>query len=245
MATSSDIDALSSDMAEDMRAARELLGGGHQAELPPGLEALRKRVDADLDREKGLMATLRDRPTPQRIALVLLLTGLLVGVTAAAAPRGELADYPIVRMAIVLVALSGVTGVAIWRLLRPLHLPKPSTASTRLLLVAGVLAPTVAALWPLYGHVGHDPGHGMAFAVGCGRCMAFGAVMGAPVLALATLMRRSRVDGAAVVALAGVAAGLVGNLTLQLHCPVTDPIHLLLAHASLALILGVVALRWR
>lgn len=245
MATSSDIDALAPDMADDMRAARELLGGSPAAELPPGLAALRARVDEDLEREQGLLATLRALPTPQRIGLVVILTGLLMGLTAVVTPRGEMADYPVVRMVVVLAVMGAVMAVAVWRLLRPLHLPKPSSTATRLLLVAGVLAPTVAALWPVYGHAGHDPGHGLSFAMGCGQCMAFGAVMGAPVLALATMLRRAKVDGAAVVALAGVAAGLVGNLTLQLHCPVTDPLHLLLAHASLALILGVVALRWR
>lgn len=245
MATSSDIDSLAPEMAEDMRAARDLLGGGRGVELPPGLEALRQRVDADLDEEKGLLASLRARPTPQRIALVIVVTAVLMAVTAVAMPRAEIAEYPVLRMGIVLATLSTVMAAAVWRLLRPLHLPKPSASSTRLLLVAGVLAPTVAALWPLYGHVGHHAGEGMHFALGCGRCMAFGAVMGAPVLALATMLRRARVDGAAVVGLAGVAAGLVGNLTLQLHCPITAPLHLLLAHASLAVLLGIVALRWR
>jgi len=243
MATSSDIDSLAPDMAEDMRAARDLLRG--QENEPPSLDALRRRVDADLEKETGLLAGLRARPTAQRIGLVLTLIAVMVGITAGVTPRTDLADYPALRMAVVLLVLSGVTSAAVWRLLRPLHLPKPSITSTRLLLVAGVLAPTVAALWPVYGHVGNEAGEGLQFALGCGRCAAFGAVMGAPVLALATMLRRARVDGAAVVALAGVSAGLAGNLTLQLHCPITDPAHLVLAHAGLALVLGVVALRWR
>lgn len=79
----------------------------------------------------------------------------------------------------------------------------------------------------------------------CFKCIGFGGATGAAILALAFLMRRAQVDGAAVAALAGVAAGLTGNLTLQLHCPIVDPTHLILAHAMLLVIFGAATAMWQ
>jgi hypothetical protein len=81
--------------------------------------------------------------------------------------------------------------------------------------------------------------------VECLRCAAYGAAMGAPILAVALLARRTSVEGAAAAALAGVAAALAGNLVLHLQCPNTDVSHQLVAHCGLLLLLpAVVALAW-
>jgi hypothetical protein len=81
------------------------------------------------------------------------------------------------------------------------------------------------------------------FARECGRCAAFGAVMGLPVLAFALLARRAHVEGV-VASLAGVAAGLTGNLALQLHCPNTNVAHQLLGHWVVLLVLPLATVVW-
>jgi hypothetical protein len=106
----------------------------------------------------------------------------------------------------------------------------------------GVLVPCVLTLIPL-DHHGVAAGEGAIFALECGRCAAFGAVMGLPVLVLALLARRSRLEGV-VAALAGVAAGLTGNLVLQIHCPNTNVVHQLLGHWVVLLFLPVATAIW-
>ena len=109
-----------------------------------------------------------------------------------------------------------------------------------MLLIVGAAMPFLLVLIPIE-HIGAQPGEGGAFVVLCLKCFSFGLVFGLPVLLLAYATRRANVDGAGVVALAGVAAALTGNLALHLHCPVTDVAHIMLGHASLVFFLGLTA----
>lgn len=231
-----------SDLEQDIEACRGLIGA-------PGADgedvgALRSRVESDLAAEQGFVAKLRAMRTPNRIGLILLLAVAVTVISVVATPRSDLAQFPVGRMAATLLLLAAVTSAAAWRLLRPLHAPPPTVWASRALLAAGVLLPAVIAAIPM-DHVGAAPGEGAAFAVHCSKCLAFGGVMGFPVLFVAFLARRSRVDGAAVAALAGVVSGLTGNLALQMHCPITDPMHLLGGHALLVVVLGVAVAAWR
>lgn len=208
------------------------------------LSALQSRVEADRSGDTGLGGRLRALSTSRRILLVMTVVVLVTAVAFVTTPRPDLAHYPAARMALSLGLLVAVTGAAAWRLLRPLHLPPPGVWTSRALLVIGVLTPCVLALVPIH-HPGAPAGEGVAFAAACGKCLGFGAALGLPVLFLAFWARRARIDGAAVAALGGVAAGLTGNLTLQVHCPITESTHLLLGHAGLLVVLGAVAARWQ
>lgn len=231
------------ELQRDMEALEGLARDGEVSEAD--LDALRQDVDQLLDAETGVGAELRARATGQRITIVVAAVVLLCVGVGVGTPRFELTSYPVIRMAAVLGLLGALTAVATWRLLRPLHLPPPSVTSSRLLLGAGLLIPFVIALIPVHDHVGGPAGEGLGFAVACFKCLGFGGATGALILALAFLMRRAAVDGAAVAALAGVAAGLTGNLTLQLHCPIVDPTHLVLGHAMLLVVFGVATARWQ
>jgi len=232
------------ELQSDLDALEELAGKG-EGDEELDLDALRHDVDALLDEERGFLAELRSRGTGQRIAIVVAAVVLISVGTVLATPRTDLATYPLGRMIAILVALGLLTGMATWRLLRPLHLPPPSPTSNRLLLLAGLLTPVVVDLIPLHDHVGGAAGEGMSFVTACLKCFGFGGVTGALVLVVAFMMRRARVDGVAVAALAGVAAGLTGNLTLQLHCPIIAPAHLLLGHAMLLLVFGAATALWQ
>jgi hypothetical protein len=208
------------------------------------LAELRGRIAADLEGEKTFLGRLRALKTIQRTALVIGMMIVVTVLTVATTPRHDLAAYPMGRMAAALLVLAFVSGAASWRLLRPLYAPPPNVWVSRSLLIMGVLTPVVLALMPL-DHAGGAAGEGAAFAAACGKCLGFGGILGLPVLVLAFLVRRAHVDGAAIAALAGVAAGLTGNLTLQVHCPITEPTHLLLGHALLLAVLGVGAALWK
>jgi Negative regulator of sigma F len=232
-----------SELQRELDACRKLVG---QADGPADdLGPLEAEVTNLVTSETGTRATLRALVTGQRIGMLVAAVVVLGAITAAVTPRMDLASYPKGRMAAVLVLLAVLTTVATVRLLRPLHLPAPSLMSSRLLLLAGLVTPFVVSIVPLHDHVGGPAGEGMAFAIGCFKCLGFGGALGLPVLLLAFAMRRATVDGAAIAALAGVAAGLAGNVTLQLHCPIVDPLHLVIGHALLLVIFGTAAALWQ
>lgn len=235
-------DSLEPELQRDMDACRVALGGGMGEPIDVG--SLRQRVEHDFAAEQGFVARLRAMRTSHRVMLMLALVAAVVVANVALTPRVDFAAYPSGRMAFALALLASVTAGASWRLLRPLHAPPPSLWVSRLLLVAGVLLPCALSMIPM-GHVGAAAGEGSQFVVGCGKCFGFGAAMGFPVLALAFFARRAHVDGAAVAALAGVAAGLTGVLALQVHCPITDPLHLLIGHALLVAALATATALWK
>lgn len=236
------------DPLRELEACEQLARRGLEAELEEAIaDSIRGEITERIAAERGLVATLRALPTSQRLAGIVLASLAVTVLAWLMMPRADMDHYPRGRMLITLGALFGLTVAANLRLLRPLHLPKPPAWTGAVLLLAGIAAPIVLAVVPLtaFGHEEFAAGEGGAFAVGCFKCLSFGAVLGLPVLLLAGLMRRANVDGAAIVALGGVAAGLTGNLTLQVHCPIVDTGHLLLGHASLLFILIAAILLWR
>jgi hypothetical protein len=175
--------------------------------------------------------------------LVWSLVATLVIAAALLLPRRvDLAEYPLWRMVFTIATFSVLAGAATWRMLRPLHLPPARPWIGPTLLAIGVLVPCILALIPL-SHQGVKAGEGAVFALECGRCAAFGAVMGLPVLVLALLARRTHVEGV-IASLAGVAAGLTGNLVLQLHCPNTNISHQLIGHWAVLLVLPIATALW-
>ncbi len=234
------------ELEREIEACRALVRDGEAAgdDLSDGdLGPLRRGVDGALAAEQGMLARLRAMPTSRRLTLVVLLSVAVTVASVVFTPRVDLAVYPSWRMLGSLALLGMVTAAAAWRLLRPLYAPPSPLWVSRGLVVAGVLLPVALALIPMQ-HVGVAADEGSRFALGCGKCLAFGGAMGFPVLLLALLSRRSRIDGAAVTALAGVAAGIAGNLTLQVHCPITEPVHLLIGHALLVVLLAGAAVIW-
>jgi hypothetical protein len=239
-----------------MAACQKLVsrGSGDSPDLGP----LRRDVDRLLAGERGVLAWLRSLPTGQRLAMVLFMavvTAIAALAVLPANPRPGLEVHSPERLAVTLAALFLLTAVATWRLLRPLHQPPPPRWQSALLVAAGLFMPVVLALAP---HGASAQEHAVIYAAEEGAtflrnsllCFTFGAVLGLPVLVVAMLLRRADIDGAAVAALAGVAAGLTGNMALQLHCPNTTPKHLLLGHATLlvalvAAVAGATTLRRR
>jgi len=232
-----DIDACEAAVLDELQAERS-----DSSEIAP----LHENVNSLIEQERGVIATLRALSTSRRIALVIGLATTVTLLALVVTPRPDMEIYPAPRLIVSLALLGLLTAAALWRLLRPLHQPAPAPWTGTVLLVAGVLAPVVMALVPLslVDH-GHPAGTGINFTISCCKCLGFGGVLGLPVLLLATLVRRARVAGAAIVALGGVAAGLTGNLTLQVHCPIIDPLHQLLGHASLLVFLMAIAIIWQ
>ena len=105
-------------------------------------------------------------------------------------------------------------------------------------LFAGALVPGL-----LPGMTGHPP------TVAHVMCAANGLFMALPATAVVLLLDRSRNPASWRVLLAAGAAGMSAFGMGAWHCPSVDPFHLIVAHAGLGAVLGLVVLgprrRWR
>ena len=218
---------------EPLRPERlELLGVG-PSPVPPPLVA---RVREALAGEIGPAASLRALTTSLRVGAGVVVIALLSLVVLAVTPRHDLAAYPSLRMALALGIFAALGLMAVWTTLRPLHQPEVSTRG-HLGLSFAVLASIVAmALLPdAYSGAGLHVHVSAPVLDAAWRCLVFGVVTGAPFVLAARILDRAGLKGRTHLHFAGATAALTGNLTLQLHCPLTDPLHLLLGHATVVL----------
>lgn len=227
------------------------------ADSPPLRDALRDRAGASevelqamwegtqsaLAREAHWSRSLSHLPTGQRVALLALSVAMLVGGVVVFAPRPDLAagaagDVPPMLGGAGLVVLLGL-----WLGYRPIH---RTALPGWVQLGAGAAALAVAWL-PLWWPSGVGQGGmqavfatGLAHCVRAMGCFAWGGVVG--LILLGVLVLANRGDRRVSRSPAGLflAAGLVGTVAVQVHCPVSDPAHVALGHSSvLTLLLAV------
>ncbi|NCG20337.1 MAG: hypothetical protein GWP91_15115 [Rhodobacterales bacterium] len=193
------------------------------------LQKMAATVQDQLQQESGVRSTLQRWSTPKRIAALLTLSAVIVVATGFGAPRADLSVYPAERMASMALALLMAGLLTVFRALRPLS---DSRATPWLILATGLLLPVIFAGLPA-AHLDHpDALIHDNFLAKTATCFAFGALGAAAVGKLAHFLdRRSFIDLQAGIMVAA-AGGIVGNLALQLHCPITAPLHLLLGHAT-------------
>ncbi len=204
-------------------------------------DALFGELEQALDTEGGLRARTRSWPGPARTALLVLGAFGVVGLVALVRPRMDLDHYPMGRMLLFAVLTGGLTAFVLPLLSRPTHAPPPRTGPWPLALALAV--PVALAVLPAAHGVGHSA---HSFLASAAFCFAFGTAAGLPALLLAWLVERQDPQPLARALLAAAAAGLVGNMALQVHCPITTPLHLLVSHAVIgAVLVALVFLRRR
>ncbi|MEM9729327.1 MAG: hypothetical protein AAF997_12125 [Myxococcota bacterium] len=209
---------------------RELEAG----ELPAD-GALMDRMFSELKTEceksdKSLIGYLRSRSTMARRAIILIVfTGL--GVFA-------LLKLPMVEESMrdtswvgTLIAFLVLLVVAMMVVTRPVHRPELPRWQIVCLVCFAVGATVIAAFIP--GSSAHAATHQHASGVMAGICMGFGILLGIPVYAVLRLVDRGNAFGSLV---AAAAAGLAGNLLLKAHCAIDTTSHVLLGHASVAVL---------
>lgn len=208
-----------------------LLGAG--AEPAPDLVALRAGLAARLERERGALGWLRSRPTWMRFLVLLVIAGagpvVLSGLNGWPL-REDLRALWMPRYVAEAALLALIFLAGAWSALRPVQRPatRPLTAVLALLL-ALVVALTLALL-----PQAHQAEHPLEPASACFRA---GLQFGLPLAVCALLL--ARWVSWPVIALTGLAAGTLADLTLHLICPDPRPMHLLLGHASVvALFVG-------
>lgn len=201
---------------------------------PATAERIYDDVRAECDAEDAKWTGfVRSRSTTVRRGILgsvfLLLTVIAVGLFPMVDPAQRTAAWWIT-----LALYSGLIVTCVWAATRPLHVPplSPSWVGTIVFLVLGACIGTAFV-----------PFNPSAIAMGSmfGGCMGTGLLLGVPVFGLVRLFDRGNTFGALM---AAAAAGLAGNLWLKANCPVDATAHVLLEHASVALIfvLGLLAI---
>jgi len=227
-------------LGADAELARGVVGVPAPAaeDLGPLLAAVERRID----QERGPVAWLRSRPTPLRHVLGALLPLAIVAWILIAKRRPDLAVYPAPRLLLTVLVYAGLLGAVVRSTLAPLQ-ERALAARTRWLLVAAaLLVPFLVAALP-QAHAAHAAslaGAGDDFARRALACFGFGEALALAVLVAWAALARDAHHGVKTAALAAVGAGLAGILALELHCPITHPLHLLVGHATVGLALALV-----
>ncbi len=166
-----------------------------------------------------------------RLALALgtvLATAVGLG---AATMRPDLATVPMGAAAVQLAALAVAVGVGVALVSRPPWRAPLSPAAHRGGMAALWAVPALALVLPLSEPVGLS---GLAAATLA--CLGFGSVMVVlSVGVFGALFRRDTLLSARW-PLAAATGAMAGNLALVLHCPLSDPGHVLLGHVALGLL---------
>jgi hypothetical protein len=205
--------------------------------LPAPPDALFAAVESEVAAEQGLAARLRSLPTARRLLLAVGWAALLVTAAALATPRAAYGPVPVTRVVLVVTVLATLLALAVRLGLRPVQAPPVRRGAVVGSFLAGLLSPLVFALLPRSGPV-VEVGAGIGDATAMLVCFALGLAPGVlVVLALRWLDRLGHGSRSAAL-LAAAAGGLAGNAALELHCPVTAPVHLLLGHATVGFALA-------
>jgi hypothetical protein len=204
--------------------SREAAGCALGAELEP----LRRRLESTLARERAWPARLRGLPTRWRILLAAVTAASMSIALGVLSPRVDLEVYPLARMLGSALVFAVVLAALLLRGLRPLQAPDRTSQALRWALVGlalpfAIALPEVHLARPVPFHDAHD-------------CLLIGTVAGAVLMAvLAALDRKPAATRSLLVAAS--AGGILANLALSFHCPVTSPLHLVVIHAPIGLVL--------
>src|SRR5262249_22917368 len=133
------------------------------------------------------------------------------------------------------VAIGLTLAVILWPLQRP-ALPRWVGP---LALALSLALPLALCLTPIHaaGAASLAPPDFLRAASGCFR---YGLVNGAPLLVLLYAVDRRSQSAWWFPLLGGALGGLAANLALLVHCPVSEPLHLLWGHASVSMVSALV-----
>ncbi|MGE0784214.1 MAG: hypothetical protein AB7S26_00900 [Sandaracinaceae bacterium] len=219
---------LDPDLEEWLAVARDA-----DREAPPGdLDALWTAVEREqraADTSKRFW--IQSRPTWVRRSIAGLTALSVIAVGGLGSSRADLAELPLRFLISAVGALAFLLGASVWLALRPLHRP-PLPRAAHAAMVALTLGSTFAlALLAPDGDDGVP--HTTLLHEMVSPCLFYGLFMGLPVYLVLRLVDRGPALSSLI---AACAAGLAGNLVLQLHCPRHAPEHLMAAHFTVAVL---------
>ncbi len=206
---------------------------------PRGLDALSGLLEA----EEARKFNLADLPTSARWSIAGVLMVVLAVVVLATTRRADLGVYPPGRMVLDLLLLLVPLAATIGFGLRPLSKPALSDGRRALLIGGGAIAVALVVSLPV-AHLSHPAstaGIGDDLVHRARTCFSFGVSFAVLAALGMRALDRGRGHRWLPGSLAIWAAGLMGLVSLYLHCPITHPLHLWLGHGTVVLPVFLVA----
>jgi hypothetical protein len=183
-----------------------------------------------LSSEQGLLGRLRETRTTSRLLAATGVAFLVLAGVGFVTPRSRIAPMPVTRVVLVVSVLSVLFALGTRLVLRPMQSPPPSRRVLSLALLGGLLAPF------LFAAVSTDS-HAAEYSASALRCFLVGGALGAGFVGLLYAFDRGELASSATGPIAAVAGGLGANAALELHCASSDPVHLMLGHATIGVAL--------
>ena len=206
--------------------ARRDLRPGQSSDALASADDFFGQLEHKLARETGPRAWLRSRPSRLRFALALLALPLVLIAGGLFQQRADLAQYPMLRVALLLCVYFMAIALAVGKELS--ESPRRDALRDYLgLLAFALLVPVLAAFAPA------TEASRLANPEGALGCFGYGALLTLPIAALLWAFDRDDRPSLRTVCLSAAALGLAANLLLELHCANGNATHVLLGHASL------------
>lgn len=224
----------------ELRAFLEALPGETPDASKLDLDGLRRDLRAEVDAaDRSLVARVRALATWLRRSLAALVLVALVALTVR---PSDLVTYPPGLWMLYLASVLVLFGLCAFVALRPVHVPALPRWQGVALGLTAVVAVVVLSVIPDL-HLRTTP-PSVGFFAHFSPCFAYGFMLGLPVYGALRLLDRGNPVGRI---LAAAAAGLAGNLVLEMRCTVGGgAVHQLFGHAGVVAfyVVGVVAFEW-
>ena len=205
-------------------------GAGAAAPTAANLAFMEGRILADIQSDEGWLARLRERSRLVRMAPMLVLLGLEALFMATYLRRADWSAYPGWRLALTAGAYAAASVGLAWLAFRPIYRRALPDWVRNAVFGAAIAVPFLIAILPAPPTIRIPTFTYPGFTF---RCFAYGTALGLGIILLSRALDRGGHRLGWVAIAAAVAGGYAGLLGLHLECPVNDPLHLLLGHATL------------
>lgn len=202
------------------------------------ISRLLDETQRQIQREKGVLAWLRSRPTSVQLGLGLGTALIPALAQLILARREDWGDYPLPRLLATATAymLAVILGAKV--LVSPLYRPRSVWALRVATVYAFCLPVIVAGLASAYSRHYEAGDHSAdAALMHAWACLRYGTLLSLPAVLLFFAMDRQLAAGRRFLTLAAGLGGIAGNLVLLLHCSNEQLTHQLLGHAAVGLML--------
>ena len=223
-------------MSEPTTDPLELRSLEKDAPMDLDADAVFAGVEAQVAAETGLAGWLRNRSTRARLGLAFLSAAMVSLLVWLLTGRVDWSVYPMARMGGVLTGLSLLYLLLAWYALLPAYKPTPQRITIMAIASLGVALPFVQGMLPI-AHELHPvslQGAGDDLVNLAVKCFVFGSIVAIPLVVVVALLDRDKQATTFRKVFTALCGGSAGIIALQLHCPITQPIHLIWGHATVA-----------